>query len=91
VAYKSKIPLSYFSDGQEVPGSLKPASLDVLVERIFNCNGADPLKNLPPEELALRRRRFEILMEEGIGCLYDESEELVGGGFEQKKTVNLRI
>ncbi|MFN3534581.1 MAG: hypothetical protein ACK4WB_04240 [Desulfatiglandales bacterium] len=64
VAYMTRLPLCYFSMGQEVPGSLKAANLWELVTRIFGRGIKEVISSLPPEELAFRRNRFEILMEE---------------------------
>ncbi len=75
LAYVTKIPLLYFSAGQEVPGSLMPASVFTLVERVISSNGDRRLACLPPEELAFRRKRFELIMEDDLDLVEREAED----------------
>jgi len=90
VGYTSKLPLYYFSEGQEVPGSLKPASLALLVERILYNGKKDILSSFSPEELAFRRKRFELLMEDLNPLFWMNGEGTQEEVFEEK-TLNLRI
>lgn len=91
VAYTTKLPLCYFSVGQEVPGSLKAASLWELIERIFQKRPKDYIATLPPEELAYRRKRFELLMEEKEDILWDTEREGLLEDYPMNKAVNFRI
>jgi len=90
VGYSSKLPLYYFSEGQEVPGSLKPASLSLIVERILYNGKREILASLSPEELAFRRKRFELLLEDGNPLFWMDDEGNQEEVFEEK-SLNLRI
>lgn len=91
VAYLTKLPLCYFSSGQEVPGSLGIATIRELVERIFQKKPENIISSLPPEELAYKRKRFELLMEEGEDLFLESEREGVFEEYTRIGAVNLRI
>ncbi len=60
--YRSKIPVSYFTNGQQVPEDIEAATIEKLTDLVFN--GTDERKTLSgsPEELAWNIIKFERML-----------------------------
>jgi len=56
---RSLIPVSYFADGQQVPGNLEAAALDKLADLIVEQGSRNDILKDPPEMLAQKMVAFE--------------------------------
>ena len=59
--FLSEIPASYFTNGQQIPEDIEPASVEKIVDLIFDAGGRKYLSG-SPEELADKIIRFERML-----------------------------
>jgi len=60
--YRTKIPVSYFTNGPQIPENIEAATLEKLIDLIFNENVIGSHLKGSPEFLAQRMIRFERIL-----------------------------
>lgn len=71
--YRSKIPVSYFTNGQQVPEDIEAATIEGLADLVFNENKLKKFLSGAPEQLAQNIIKFERI----LGGYDDEPHSLL--------------
>ncbi len=81
--YRSKFPVSYFTNGQNIPEDIEVATVDKLIDMIFNEKDRKNYLIGPPEDLAQNIIKFEKMLfgiEEDISVKeFERNERYVSG------------
>jgi len=60
--YRTKIPVSYFTNGQQIPEDIEPASIEKLADLLLGAKGKGNFLSGPPETLAKNMIMFEKML-----------------------------